>query len=174
MQSFDSIGAWFDDVAKLNCNSVSKAPNASVAIVGGGVSGLTTALMLDSIGLHNWEIIEASDRVGGRFRTKFVGGTQEFAEMGPMRLPYTVTYKSDDSTHEYTEHRLTFQLAETLNEMNGNDSKWKVDFIPWIQHHPNELIAWGTGQQEQTSMRTQASRNRQLWYQPNTTKQSTA
>ncbi|KAG6988092.1 L-amino-acid oxidase [Fusarium oxysporum f. sp. conglutinans] len=145
MQNFNSIGAWFDDVAKLNCNSVSKAPNASVAIIGGGVSGLTTALMLDSIGLHNWEIIEASDRVGGRFRTKFVGGTQEFAEMGPMRLPYTVTYKSDDSTHEYTEHRLTFQLAETLNEMNGNDSKWKVDFIPWIQHHPNELIAWGTG-----------------------------
>ncbi|KAK2484645.1 hypothetical protein H9L39_02625 [Fusarium oxysporum f. sp. albedinis] len=156
MQSFDSIGAWFDDVAKLNCNSVSKAPNASVAIVGGGVSGLTTALMLDSIGLHNWEIIEASDRVGGRFRTKFVGGTQEFAEMGPMRLPYTVTYKSDDSTHEYTEHRLTFQLAETLNEMNGNDSKWKVDFIPWIQHHPNELIAWGTGRHPDGRIPTRA------------------
>ncbi|KLP01086.1 hypothetical protein CEK26_005064 [Fusarium fujikuroi] len=156
MQDFDSIGAWFDDVATLNCTSISKAPNASIAIVGGGVSGLTTALMLDSIGLHNWEIIEASDRVGGRFRTKFVGGTQEFAEMGPMRLPYTVTYKSDNSTHEYTEHRLTFQLAETLNSMNGNDSKWKVDFIPWIQHHPNELIAWGTGRHPDGSIPTRA------------------
>ncbi|KAI1021841.1 hypothetical protein LB505_008885 [Fusarium chuoi] len=156
MQNFDSVGAWFDDVATLNCTSVSKAPNASIAIVGGGVSGLTTALMLDSIGLHNWEIIEASERVGGRFRTKFVGGTQEFAEMGPMRLPYTVTYKSDNSTHEYTEHRLTFQLAETLNSMNGNDSKWKVDFIPWIQHHPNELIAWGTGRHPDGSIPTRA------------------
>ncbi|RKL23412.1 hypothetical protein BFJ72_g14541 [Fusarium proliferatum] len=156
MQDFDSIGAWFDDVATLNCTSISKAPNASIAIVGGGVSGLTTALMLDSIGLHNWEIVEASDRVGGRFRTKFVGGTQEFAEMGPMRLPYTVTYKSDNSTHEYTEHRLTFQLAETLNSMNGNDSKWKVDFIPWIQHHPNELIAWGTGRHPDGSIPTRA------------------
>ncbi|CVK94169.1 fusarubin cluster-oxidoreductase [Fusarium mangiferae] len=156
MQNFDSIGAWFDDVATLNCTSISKAPNASIAIVGGGVSGLTTALMLDSIGLHNWEIVEASDRVGGRFRTKFVGGTQEFAEMGPMRLPYTVTYKSDNSTHEYTEHRLTFQLAETLNSMNGNDSKWKVDFIPWIQHHPNELIAWGTGRHPDGSIPTRA------------------
>ncbi|KAF5967184.1 amino-acid oxidase [Fusarium coicis] len=156
MQNFESVGAWFDDVAKLNCTSVSKAPNASIAVVGGGVSGLTTALMLDSIGLHNWEIIEASDRVGGRFRTKFVGGTQEFAEMGPMRLPYTVTYKSDNSTHEYTEHRLTFQLAETLNSMNGNDSKWKVDFIPWIQHHPNELIAWGTGRHPDGSIPTRA------------------
>ncbi|RBA19023.1 L-amino-acid oxidase [Fusarium proliferatum] len=156
MQNFDSIGAWFDDVATLNCTSISKAPNASIAIVGGGVSGLTTALMLDSIGLHNWEIVEASDRVGGRFRTKFVGGTQEFAEMGPMRLPYAVTYKSDNSTHEYTEHRLTFQLAETLNSMNGNDSKWKVDFIPWIQHHPNELIAWGTGRHPDGSIPTRA------------------
>ncbi|KAH7260924.1 uncharacterized protein BKA55DRAFT_559985 [Fusarium redolens] len=156
MQNFDSIGAWFDDVAKLNCTSISKAHNASIAIVGGGVSGLTTALMLDSVGLHNWEIIEASDRVGGRFRTKFVGGTQEFAEMGPMRLPYTVTYKSDNSTHEYTEHRLTFQLAETLNEMNGNDSKWKIDFIPWIQHHPNELIAWGTGRHPDGRIPTRA------------------
>ncbi|KAF5563217.1 amino-acid oxidase [Fusarium phyllophilum] len=156
MQNFDSIGAWFEDVSTLNCTSISQSPNASIAIVGGGVSGLTTALMLDSIGLHNWEIIEASDRVGGRFRTKFVGGTQEFAEMGPMRLPYTVTYKSDNSTHEYTEHRLTFQLAETLNEMNGNDAKWKVDFIPWIQHHPNELIAWGTGRHPDGSIPTRA------------------
>ncbi|KAF4446292.1 L-amino-acid oxidase [Fusarium austroafricanum] len=156
MEDFDSIGAWFDDVAKLNCASPSKTPNASIAIVGGGVSGLTTALMLDSIGLHNWEIIEASERVGGRFRTKFVGGTQEFAEMGPMRLPYTVTYKSDNSTHEYTEHGLTYQLAETLNNMNGNDPRWKVDFIPWIQHHPNELIAWGTGRHHDGSVPTRA------------------
>ncbi|KAL4938237.1 hypothetical protein BDV06DRAFT_201423 [Aspergillus oleicola] len=28
--------------------------------------------------------------------------------------------------------------------MNKNDSRWKIDFIPWIQHHPNELIAQGT------------------------------
>lgn len=156
MDSFDSIGAWFDDVAKVNCTLAPRISNVSIAIVGGGVSGLTTALMLDSIGIHNWEIIEASDRVGGRFRTKFVGGTQEFAEMGPMRLPYTVTYKSDNSTHEYTEHRLTFQLAEILNEMNHNDTEWKVDFIPWIQHHPNELIAWGTGRHPDGTIPTRA------------------
>ncbi|KAJ4266106.1 hypothetical protein NW762_004084 [Fusarium torreyae] len=156
MEDFDAIGAWFEGVAKLNCTSNSKPSNASIAIIGGGVSGLTTALMLDSIGIHNWEIIEASERVGGRFRTKFVGGTEEFAEMGPMRLPYTATYKSDNSTHEYTEHRLTFQLAETLNHMNGNSSKWKVDFIPWIQHHPNELIAYGTGRHPDGSIPTRA------------------
>lgn len=144
LSDFDALGAWFDGIAALEGTSIPRRPDVTVAIVGGGISGLATGLMLDSIGFHNWEIIEASDRVGGRFRTVFVGGTQEFAEMGPMRLPYTITYKSDNSTHEYTDHRLTFQLAEWLNEMNGYDSKWLIEFIPWIQHHPNELIARGT------------------------------
>lgn len=145
LSDFDALGAWFDSIAALEGTSTPRQPNVTVAIVGGGISGLATGLMLDSIGFHNWEIIEASDRVGGRFRTVFVGGTQEFAEMGPMRLPYTITYKSDNSTHEYTDHRMTFQLAEWLNEMNGYNSTWKIEFIPWIQHHPNELIARGTG-----------------------------
>lgn len=156
LEDFDALGAWFDGVAAINGTSAPRQPNATIAIVGGGVSGLATALMLDSIGLHNWEIIEASERVGGRFRTVFVGDTQEFAEMGPMRLPYSITYKSDNSTHEYTDHLMTFQLAEWLNELNHNDSKWKVDFIPWIQHHPNELIARGTGRHPDGRIPTRA------------------
>ncbi|KAK7751123.1 hypothetical protein SLS62_006952 [Diatrype stigma] len=147
LQDFDALGAWFDGVEALNGSSISgrPPPNVSIAIVGGGISGLATSLMLDSVGVHNWEIIEASDRIGGRFRTEFVGGTQEWAEMGPMRLPYSVRYKSDNSTHLYTDHQMTFHLAEVLNNMNNNDSRWKIDFIPWIQHHPNELLASGTG-----------------------------
>ncbi|KAF2257923.1 amine oxidase [Lojkania enalia] len=145
LQDFDALGAWFDSVAAIKHTSIPRQPNVSVAIVGAGVSGLATALMLDSVGVHNWEIIEASERVGGRYRTKFVGGTQEYAEMGPMRLPWNVTYKSDNATEVYTDHRLTFDLADWLNELNGNDPKWKINFIPWIQHHPNELYARGTG-----------------------------
>lgn len=152
LENFDSLGAWFDGVAKINekvqsgggVASKSSAKNSSIAIVGGGISGLATGLMLDSVGVHNWEIIEASDRVGGRFRTKYVADTQEWAEMGPMRLPYSVTYKKDNETLLYTDHQLTFQMAEMLNTMNRNDSQWKIDFIPWIQHSPNELIAQGT------------------------------
>ncbi|KAG8406093.1 hypothetical protein J3458_021424 [Metarhizium acridum] len=145
LENFDAIGAWFEDVAAINGTSIARRPNVTIAIVGAGISGLTTGLMLDSIGVHNWEIIEASDRIGGRFRTKYVGGTQEWAEMGPMRLPYSIKYRSDNTTHEYTDHRMTFQLAEWLNKLNKNDTKWKVDFIPWLQHHPNELLARGTG-----------------------------
>lgn len=148
LQDFDALGAWFDGVAaikdKTNHSAKAHVQNSSIAIVGGGISGLVTALMLDSVGVHNWEIIEASERVGGRFRTKYLGGTQEWAEMGPMRLPYSVTY-NDGETLEYTDHRMVFQLAGILNEMNQNESWWRVDFIPWIQHHPNELIGLDTG-----------------------------
>ncbi|KAI0387444.1 L-amino acid oxidase LaoA [Hypomontagnella monticulosa] len=156
LQDFDALGAWFDGVDALNSSAPRQPPNVSIAIVGGGISGLATALMLDSIGVHNWEIIEASDRVGGRFRTEYVGGTQEFAEMGPMRLPYSVTYKSDNSTHLYTDHQMTFQLAELLNQMNDNDPKWRIEFIPWIQHHPNELLGLGTGRHPDGRIPTRA------------------
>jgi monoamine oxidase len=145
LEDFDALGAWFEQVNAIKGTEIPRRDDVSIAIVGGGISGLATAMMLDSIGMHNWEIIEASERVGGRFRTKFVGGTQEFAEMGPMRLPYSVTYKSDNSSHEYTDHHMVFQLADILNGMNKNDSEYKIDFIPWIQHHDNELLARGTG-----------------------------
>ncbi|KAL4867887.1 hypothetical protein BDV12DRAFT_209485 [Aspergillus spectabilis] len=152
LKDFDPLGAWFDGVAAIkqkteSTGGVSSGPSpkeSKIAIVGAGISGLAIGLMLDSVGVHNWEMIEASDRVGGRFRTRYVAGTDEWAEMGPMRLPYSVTYKDDNETLRYTDHELTFQLAETLNDMNKNDTKWRIDFIPWIQHHPNELVAQGT------------------------------
>ncbi|KAJ5319783.1 hypothetical protein PENANT_c026G01217 [Penicillium antarcticum] len=152
LKDFDSLGTWFDGVANIKdklestggVTTGSSPRNTSIAIVGGGISGLATGLMLDSVGVHNWEIIEASDRVGGRFRTKYVADTQEWAEMGPMRLPYSVTYKDDNDTLLYSDHQLTFQMANILNDMNKNASQWKIDFIPWIQHSPNELLAQGT------------------------------
>ncbi|KAJ5123843.1 uncharacterized protein N7515_007668 [Penicillium bovifimosum] len=152
LKDFDAQGAWFDGVAKIKSKvekdggvaSKSSSKNTSIAIVGGGISGLATGLMLDSVGVHNWEIIEASDRVGGRFRTKYVADTQEWAEMGPMRLPYSVTYKDDNDTLLYSDHQLTFEMAKALNNMNNNDSQWRIDFIPWIQHSPNELYDQGT------------------------------
>lgn len=156
LEDFDSLGAWFEGVNAIKCTTIPRRDNVTIAIVGGGVSGLATGIMLDSVGIHNWEIIEASDRVGGRFRTKFVGGTEEYAEMGPMRLPHSVTYKSDNSTHLYTDHQMTFHLAALLNEMNNNDPEYKVDFIPWIQHHANELLARGTGRHPDGRIPTRA------------------
>jgi monoamine oxidase len=39
-----------------------------IGIIGAGVGGLYTALLLDSLGI-NYDILEASDRVGGRIFT---------------------------------------------------------------------------------------------------------
>ncbi|OJJ79333.1 flavin monoamine oxidase family protein [Aspergillus glaucus CBS 516.65] len=151
LSDFDALGAWFDGVASirpshhpnLTNTETAKLKNTSIAIIGGGISGLSTALFLDSVGVHNWEIIEASERVGGRFRTKYVGNSSEWAEMGPMRLPYRVRW-DDGEVLEYSDHAMVWDLVEKLNNMNNGDEKLKVDFIPWVQHHENELIAQDT------------------------------
>ncbi|KAI9041863.1 flavin monoamine oxidase family protein [Aspergillus affinis] len=158
LHEFDALGAWFDGVNAINTSyhvAPHGAKNKTIAIVGGGITGLATALMLDSVGVHNWEIIEASDRVGGRFRTKFMGDTQEWAEMGPMRLPVRAHY-ADGETIEYSDHAMVFQLATLLNDMNENHTDWRIDFIPWIQHHPNELLALGTGRHSDGRIPTRA------------------
>uniref|UniRef100_A0A8H7TI85 Amine oxidase domain-containing protein n=1 Tax=Bionectria ochroleuca TaxID=29856 RepID=A0A8H7TI85_BIOOC len=161
LKDFDALGAWYKDVASINATTslqdVEKAKNTSIAIVGAGITGLATALFLDSVGVRNWEILEASHQVGGRLRTLYVGDTQEWAEMGPMRLPYRIKYKSDNATLEYSDHAMTFQLADWINELNqGSHEDHKVTFIPWIQHSPNELLGLGTGRHPDGSIPTRA------------------
>jgi monoamine oxidase len=71
-----------------------------VGIIGGGAAGLYTAMMLQSLGIK-YEILEASDRIGGRLFTKrFNKNPQEgidapvgdpkrydYIDMGAMRYP---------------------------------------------------------------------------------------
>lgn len=82
----DSSGPWFDGVAymkgKNNTGSfVAAAKDKSkrtlgdshssmltdieIAILGGGMAGLMTSLLLQSVGIEGWEIMESSQRVGG-------------------------------------------------------------------------------------------------------------
>ena len=66
----DTSGPWFDGVMLLRSLNltgvdVKKAKGKRIGIVGGGMSGLMTAMLLDSKGLKNWHILEASKRVGG-------------------------------------------------------------------------------------------------------------
>ncbi|XP_072310211.1 L-amino-acid oxidase [Eucyclogobius newberryi] len=64
---------------------VSRTPR-HVAVIGGGMAGLTAAMFLEQAG-HKVTIIEASNRIGGRVET--FRNTREgwYAEMGPMRIP---------------------------------------------------------------------------------------
>ncbi|PKY02016.1 hypothetical protein P168DRAFT_272854 [Aspergillus campestris IBT 28561] len=142
----DAEGPWFDGVAYMKAKEpgksvVANAKKASVAIVGGGMAGLMTSLLLESVGIHDWHIIESSGRVGGRIRTKYLNHTQpdeyQYQEMGPMRFPVSITYPDTNETLQIQDHRMVFQLANTVNKLNNGKSDLKVNFIPFIQQGKN-------------------------------------
>lgn len=58
--------------------------------------------------------------------------------MGPMRFPYQWTSSSNE-TYNISDHQLVFQLAAEMNQLNGHDANWSVDFIPWYQADGNGL-----------------------------------
>jgi monoamine oxidase len=142
----DMTGPWFDGVAAMAASNqsdvfVAEAKSKSVGIVGGGMAGLLTALLLESVGITNWHITESSGRIGGRIRTKYLAGSTpdeyQYQEMGPMRFPVSVRYADTNETLDIQDHKMVFQLAEVLNNLNGNDSALAVNFIPWIQSSAN-------------------------------------
>ncbi|KAM5367414.1 hypothetical protein ACJZ2D_010059 [Fusarium nematophilum] len=124
----DSNGLWFNGVRylesknKTSAVSVKEAKSKKIGIVGGGMAGLMTSLLLTAVGMNNWHIVESTQRVGGRVRTKF---------------PVSVQYQDTNETLDIQDHKMVFQLADVLNEMNGNTSDLAVNFIPWIQSSPN-------------------------------------
>lgn len=145
----DTLGPWFDGVAYIESSNVSavesaKAKSKKIAIVGGGMSGLMTSLLLQSVGIEDWHIIESSQRVGGRVHTSYLNNTRpddyQYQEMGPMRFPVSWTDKETNETVEIQDHKMVFQLADTLNKMNGNNTELAVNFIQWIQNSPNTPI----------------------------------
>ncbi|KAK6439750.1 hypothetical protein LTR95_004037 [Oleoguttula sp. CCFEE 5521] len=140
----DAEGPWFDGVAHLQEKEpdavfVAAAKSKSISILGGGMSGLMTAHLLDSVGFHDWKIIEASGRIGGRVHTSYLNGTKpedyQYQEMGPMRFPVSITYPETNDTIQILDHRMVFQLADVLNTQNGPD--YAVKFIKWIQASAN-------------------------------------
>ena len=66
----DPYGPWFDGVAYLQAKNQTESfiagkKDQKIGILGGGIAGLTAGLLLDQVGIHNWEISESSDRIGG-------------------------------------------------------------------------------------------------------------
>ncbi|KAH7070108.1 flavin-containing amine oxidoreductase-domain containing protein [Paraphoma chrysanthemicola] len=145
-QIADMMGPWFDGVAYMqskqnNASFIAVEKSKKIGIVGGGMAGLLTSLLLDSVGIHDWHIIESSHRIGGRIRTKYLAGTTpdqyQYQEMGPMRFPVSTKYTDTNETLDIQDHKMVFQLGDVLNQMNGNASDLMVKFIPWIQSSPN-------------------------------------
>ncbi|OJZ80069.1 hypothetical protein ASPFODRAFT_54094 [Aspergillus luchuensis CBS 106.47] len=143
----DMLGPWFDGVAYMQAKEpgqavVSAAKNSSVAILGAGIAGLMTSLLLSSVGMTNWHIVESSHRVGGRIRTRYLNHSRpdqyQYQEMGPMRFPMNITYADTNETLQIQDHRMVLQLADVLNQRNADTHpELQVNFIPFIQHNPN-------------------------------------
>ncbi|KAM0188804.1 hypothetical protein ACHAPI_010413 [Fusarium lateritium] len=140
---------WFNGVAYLKQKQpeesfVATVKNKSFAILGGGMSGLLTSLILDSVGIHNWKILESSERIGGRIRTAYLNGTSpmegQYHELGPMRFPYELTDSETNETFPFMDQRMVFQLADVLNEMNVGNKSLQVEFWDWIQSSPNTPV----------------------------------
>jgi hypothetical protein len=91
----DAWGPWFDGVELLGAANITSvdskaAKEKHIGIVGAGMSGLMTYLVLHQAGMTNVEIIEAGHRLGGRVHTEYLSGgpfNYSYQEMGPMRFP---------------------------------------------------------------------------------------
>lgn len=144
----DVLGPWFDGVELLKNREpspveVKAAKNKEVAIVGAGMSGLMSYLVLHQAGMKNIQILEAGQRLGGRVHTEYLSGgpfNYSYQEMGPMRFPYKYQDPDTKESLEITDHQLVFQLAAEMNRLNRNDKNLSVDFIKWVQSNPNGLV----------------------------------
>ncbi|KAH7326455.1 flavin-containing amine oxidoreductase [Stachybotrys elegans] len=143
----DPLGPWFDGVELLSQKqpspvNVEAAKQKDIAIVGAGMSGLMTYLVLSQAGFTNLTLVEASQRVGGRIRTAYLtGGSFDYSyqEMGAMRFPATYQDPISNETLNINDHHLVFDLAAEMNRLNGNDRDLSVDFVNWIQWNSNSF-----------------------------------
>ncbi|KAG2225937.1 hypothetical protein INT45_006633 [Circinella minor] len=132
---FDAVKFHKAQMAKHNKIHASDK-SEKIGIVGAGMSGLFAGLLLDQAGIHNYEILEANDRLGGRVHTTyFSNSSTAYQEMGPMRFPISIDY--GDKKLPVTDHNSVFALAEELNNMN--DEEYKIEFIKWTQSSENNL-----------------------------------
>ncbi|KAG6034763.1 hypothetical protein E4U41_006401 [Claviceps citrina] len=150
---FDPIGPWFDGVKFLkqkppSAVDVGAAKKKKIAIVGAGLSGLTTYLLLHQAGFTNVQVLEASNRLGGRVHTQYLtGGPQDYSyqELGAMRLP--VDYVDPDSKKKYniSDTQLVFELIAEMNRLNADRSHLRLELIDWVEESDRNGLRYFDG-----------------------------
>ena len=143
---FDPLGVWYAGVEALSqkepsTTDVKAAKHKNIGIVGAGMSGMMTYLVLHEAGFDNLTILEAADRLGGRVHTSYLtGGPSDYSyqELGAMRLPLDYIDNSGNS-HKISDTKLVLFLVDEMNKRNKGDARLKVDLIPWIDYNENGL-----------------------------------
>ena len=111
----------------------------SVAIVGAGISGLYSALLLQKYNV-NVKIFEAADRPGGRIHTHwFEEETNQYFEAGAMRLPVVKWQKP---------------VFDLINVLNKQLPEFPINLIPYYNSCPsgNRVYVNGTKQKDNNIM----------------------
>lgn len=86
-----ALAAYWASAANVKLNDrVSASKNASVLILGGGVTGVIAARTLHEREFTNFRIVEARNELGGRMQTKIIGGNYT-VEQGPNWVQGTQT-----------------------------------------------------------------------------------
>ncbi|KAG9124514.1 hypothetical protein FRC07_011336 [Ceratobasidium sp. 392] len=135
-------------------------PPMHVAIVGAGVAGLYASMILQSVGIKV-DVLEASDRTGGRLYThKFNdGGEWDYFDVGAMRFPHTdLMQKTFDLFDLLDIPKLKYSISRDTNFMLYNNVRkrksdlnrtaWLDDPFkvfgslpkPWVEEDPSILL----------------------------------
>ncbi|CAG8645551.1 10764_t:CDS:2 [Ambispora leptoticha] len=118
--------APFDRPPRLPINKPTTKPK--ICIIGAGMSGLFSALLLQKAGIQQITILECQDRVGGRVHTQYFSENKEeklYGELGAMRLPVA------------SEHQMVFDTIDYLNERIPEDNR--INLIDFIFSNENGL-----------------------------------
>ncbi|TFY66498.1 hypothetical protein EVG20_g4592 [Dentipellis fragilis] len=142
-----------------------------VAVIGGGIAGLYTALLLQREG-HYVHVFEASERVGGRIYTyHFTDEKNQFFDAGAMVLPPTMAYNTvikklidyvntnpslpADMTVTKLKEKMNYSGVRTLANGKINDWYSRGYLTPamvgwpvpagWENESVNDRMTWATG-----------------------------
>ncbi|KAG6175927.1 hypothetical protein E4U27_005682 [Claviceps purpurea] len=145
---FDPLGPWFDGIKFVSLREpsivdVKAAKDKEIAIVGAGISGLMTYLILNQSGFTNLTILEASDRIGGRIHTTYLTGgpfNYSYQDLGAMKLPLDYTDPQSGDSMNISDFQLVYNLIDEMNRLNKDDEDLQMDLIPWLEDSDNGLM----------------------------------
>ncbi|KAK7691011.1 hypothetical protein QCA50_006114 [Cerrena zonata] len=133
------LSPGIDPIPPITIN-MQKAAHANLAtdsrpicIVGAGVAGLYAALILQDLGIK-YEILEASDRIGGRIWTHRFNGD----------VGYNAARNTSERYDYYDVGAMRFPKIPFMDQVFDLFKRIKIEdlLIPYTFHHPNNLLCY--------------------------------